>query len=830
MCLSIIMFFYMKLSWKVDKWLWKYKQSKYLVTNFWLALFFALTLSQDRSFEKNKWNFLDENLKSINFNINNWNVASNEVCVVNDSLTAKFYFTQWLYNQALKLYLEKEKKDILSWNKDSLWSTYSDLWLLYLYWNKADKSLEYYNKAIDIADKISLTSKVSNLNDIALVYKSLNDVAKRTESLHNAIKIIDDNKELASSDPKFQSISFLVYTNACDLYLSYYNDKKEAKKYFDLLKSIAEETNYTEYQIYVLSWEPDFLENDINYEKTLDYYNKWLELSKEINSIEDIFYFSWVIKDTYSKLYSEKKDPKYLENQLMYREIEDSIYHVKINIDAERQRVAQEVINETEKKVEKIKAQEKENTYMKIIWSVAFALIISLWLRLKDVRERKKIEEQKNEELLEKNQIITQQKSELQQSNEEIRAINDELVEKNEIITEQKNVAEDQKKIVEMQKAKLDKAYQELESKTNNIEDSIKYAKKIQNLMIDNTNVFSTIFTNAFALSKPKDILGWDFYYAQKKNNFDVLVLGDCTWHGVPGAMLTIFGVEKTDESLKNAQSPLDVVEDLHKIFTRLHLPFYADMTVEIDNVVKNMNTLYDLYPELKNSVSVLNRLIDGLDDYKTFDEFIKKFPPKLEKIISTMKSIAPDDQCLSENINRIVVAAKTIFDKNPLEFSLLYEKTSTLSHDSMEVAVCFFEKNAVSKNISDQKYTKLHYSGAGRPVWILRDGEIQVYQSRKWDLWSMKYKRNDWIPEVVVDLKKGDLVYVFSDGVVDQFGWPDDKKIGQQRLKDFLLTIEDYPINQQQEKVQKFIESWIKHSSSATKQTDDILFIGVKV
>jgi tetratricopeptide (TPR) repeat protein len=125
--------------------------------------------------------------------------------------------------------------------------------LLYLYWNKADKSLEYYNKAIDIADKISLTSKVSNLNDIALVYKSLNDVAKRTESLHNAIKIIDDNKELASSDPKFQSISFLVYTNACDLYLSYYNDKKEAKKYFDLLKSIAEETNYTEYQIYVLS-------------------------------------------------------------------------------------------------------------------------------------------------------------------------------------------------------------------------------------------------------------------------------------------------------------------------------------------------------------------------------------------------------------------------------------------------------------------------------------------------------------------------------------------------------------------------------------------------
>lgn len=175
--------------------------------------------------------------------------------------------------------------------------------------------------------------------------------------------------------------------------------------------------------------------------------------------------------------------------------------------------------------------------------------------------------------------------------------------------------------------------------------------------------------------------------------------------------MLTIFGVEKTDKSLKNAESPLDVVEDLHKIFTRLHLPFYADMTVEIDNVIKNMVHLFEIYPELKRNILSLNRLIDSLDDYKTFNEFMERFPPRLESILSTMRSIAPDDQCLSENINRIVVAAKTVFDKNPLEFSLLYEKTSILSHDSMEIAVCFFEKSRANKSVADQKYTKLHYS-----------------------------------------------------------------------------------------------------------------------
>lgn len=810
-----------------------------------VALFLCLFAFWWDQIKRIKNNFLDNN-SSLDLWVDN--KSSGLVCglssidVIVDSLVKV-----WNYNRAIELLLQ-EKDSLLQNNiqncEKEFWNIYSYLWLSYVALEKYDIGFEYYKKAYQIAWNLEDNrKKILNLNDVAYAYIKLKQNENAFLYLSKAYDILEKT-DISSPDVAFTA--YLIYTNLSNYYVTQKNYNK-AKFFFEKAKKLAFSNVgfWEETKVVVLSWEADFLIAEKKYKEAIAVYEEALLLAQKIGHLE---YQEWLlneIKSIYIKQYwNYKLAYEFLEK---FSEVRDS----RLNIEFQRTIAAKQEeywTKELQYKNEKQKAEleiQKQNNIKRTVFWVSVSLIALLaWAFYVNSRR-------KNAQLREKNEIITEQKAEvekqkvvvdqknkeleekkieLQQSNEEIRAINDELLEKNEIITGQKDIAEKQKKIVESQKSALDKAYQELESKTNNIEDSIKYAKKIQNLMIDNTNVFSTIFTNAFALSKPKDILGWDFYYAQKKNNFDVLVLGDCTWHGVPWAMLTIFGVEKTDKSLKNAESPLDVVEDLHKIFTRLHLPFYADMTVEIDNVIKNMVHLFEIYPELKRNILSLNRLIDSLDDYKTFNEFMERFPPRLESILSTMRSIAPDDQCLSENINRIVVAAKTVFDKNPLEFSLLYEKTSILSHDSMEIAVCFFEKSRANKSVADQKYTKLHYSWAGRPVWILRDGEITVYQSRKWDLWSMKYKRNEWTLKEVIDLKKGDLVYVFSDGVVDQFGGPDDKKIGQQRLKEFLLTIKDCPINQQQEQVQKFIENWIKYGSSATKQTDDILFIGVKI
>ena len=93
------------------------------------------------------------------------------------------------------------------------------------------------------------------------------------------------------------------------------------------------------------------------------------------------------------------------------------------------------------------------------------------------------------------------------------------------------------------QNQKLEHQNAEIEEKTNDILDSIKYAKRIQNTILPSEDKLKMIFDHDhFVLYKPKDIVSGDFYWAARFDNKSIFSAIDCTGHGVPGAFVSIVG------------------------------------------------------------------------------------------------------------------------------------------------------------------------------------------------------------------------------------------------------------------------------------------------
>jgi serine phosphatase RsbU (regulator of sigma subunit) len=109
----------------------------------------------------------------------------------------------------------------------------------------------------------------------------------------------------------------------------------------------------------------------------------------------------------------------------------------------------------------------------------------------------------------------------------------------------------------------LEENYRESELKSKEIYDSINYAKRIQSGLIPSIEHFQSFFKESFIEFRPKDVLSGDFYWiAQTQTTADisndasliVFAVGDCTGHGVPGAMISVLGIKILNASLKNPE------------------------------------------------------------------------------------------------------------------------------------------------------------------------------------------------------------------------------------------------------------------------------------
>ncbi|OFY19963.1 MAG: hypothetical protein A2W98_13335 [Bacteroidetes bacterium GWF2_33_38] len=267
-------------------------------------------------------------------------------------------------------------------------------------------------------------------------------------------------------------------------------------------------------------------------------------------------------------------------------------------------------------------------------------------------------------------------------------------------------------------KKKIEQLHNELEIVHKQIKDSINYAKTIQNAMLPDTSLFNEIFPESFGIYKPKDVLSGDFYWFKKEANIFFVAAADCTGHGIPGALMSMIGIEKLNNLVLKTKEPSEVLTQLNK------------------------------------SIS------------------------------------------------------------SALSQSSLYER----SQDGMDIALCSIDKeNRIIK-----------FSGANRPLWIIRNGqkEVEEIKGTKKAIGGFDNDNSSFFEEHEIQLQKNDTIYIFSDGFTDLFGGEFFKKITTKRFKQLLIDIQDKTMSQQEKHLNDYIEKW----KAGAEQVDDILIIGVRL
>lgn len=174
---------------------------------------------------------------------------------------------------------------------------------------------------------------------------------------------------------------------------------------------------------------------------------------------------------------------------------------------------------------------------------------------------------------------------------------------------------------------------------------------------------------------------------------------------------------------------------------------------------------------------------------------------------------------------------------RDMIKYSLHQKGEIGEQKDGMDIAI-------YSLDLQDNN---LSFSGAQNPLYLIRDkfdeGLIEQIKSDKQkrflsnDNYSLLELKPDKMPIGVhvvekpfskqhFSLQKNDLVYIFSDGFIDQFGGEKNEKFMSGRFKKFLLTIADKKIAEQHVLINQQLESWMNNVA----QLDDILIIGVKI
>lgn len=133
---------------------------------------------------------------------------------------------------------------------------------------------------------------------------------------------------------------------------------------------------------------------------------------------------------------------------------------------------------------------------------------------------------------------------------------------------------------------------------------------------------------------------------------------------------------------------------------------------------------------------------------------------------------------------------------------------------DGMDISLCKLNLKSLT----------LEYSGAQNPLWIVRNNELIEYKADKQPIG--KYAGRKPFANHVIQLKKDDTIFLFSDGYADQFGGDNGKKLKTSNLKKILCSIQEVDMEKQLEFIKMNFERW----RGDLEQVDDVCIMGIKV
>ncbi len=138
-----------------------------------------------------------------------------------------------------------------------------------------------------------------------------------------------------------------------------------------------------------------------------------------------------------------------------------------------------------------------------------------------------------------------------------------------------------------------------------------------------------------------------------------------------------------------------------------------------------------------------------------------------------------------------------------------------SVSKDGMDISLCVFNPETL----------ELHFAGANNPLYYFRDNKLNIIKGDRMPI-GISGKEEQSFTDNLIKLRKGDMLYIFSDGYADQFGGPDWKKLKYSRFREILEENHKKPIIEQNESLLNAFFDW----KGEHDQIDDILLMGIKI
>ncbi len=245
---------------------------------------------------------------------------------------------------------------------------------------------------------------------------------------------------------------------------------------------------------------------------------------------------------------------------------------------------------------------------------------------------------------------------------------------------------------------------------------SLRYARVIQHSLLPLPALMDILLSDYFITYIPKDIVSGDFYYVYRGRGFFCVAAGDCTGHGVPGALLSILGLSFLNEILQCQTAP-------------------------------RANRILNLMRE---------KMMNALHQTGKIKE----------------------------------------------------------ARDSIDMALCIFSNDS----------REFQYSGANRPLFIVRDGELREIKPDKMPI-GLAPLREESFTNKIVSFNKEDMFYLFSDGFPDQFGGINDKKFRYSQFRGLITRVAPLIASEQKRIVDDEFANW----KGDAQQIDDVMVFGFK-
>lgn len=526
------------------------------------------------------------------------------------------------FDAALNYTRQVQKLHEASNNHDGIVHSYNNLGYLYHVKGDNNQSLASYQKAVDLSIKYAKSSnstveKATLFTNIGVAYTHLRDYKTANRYFGNALRIYEktgdrskqakvynfqaanhyvSGKTEAAINTALKSADIAKSVNDQNSLLESYqilaeayqqlNDLKESQKYLKLYQGlqnkIVEDQQKKQQKVLQDQIEIEKKENELKQlladkaRQDLALKQSKLEKEKQAQDLKLKEQQLSLLKRNQelqlAKLREQKLEKDRVQQLLQLseqktlaekrkREVErQALLTEKERIEKEKERAEKETQLQARNALEKQSALQKKQLAQErdlkrygifIIALGALFMIFIIVAFIGSQRARKKLKSQYAEIDAQKNEIETQHK-ELQFKTEEIEAQNEELHQNQEELMAQREFI-DQKNV-------------ELVRKNKMINSSINVAFTIQQAILPYEGKIRNLLKDYFFLYRPKDVVSGDFYWLNHLENKTILVVADCTGHGVPGAFMTLIGNTLLDKIVRVWK-----IVDPAKILDRLH-------------------------------------------------------------------------------------------------------------------------------------------------------------------------------------------------------------------------------------------------------------------